>query len=171
MDTYKNLNGFDYMPHYQHYAAVLEAGGWQLSSPEQRYLIDVIRKETAIPAKKINQGHGRRSTKHNIVQPPTPGSQPATPRRNEISQYCSLRITSQEEDLLRSLLGDRDRVVERASSPSIQSPAPARSGHSTSAKEVQESVSTGHAAILIPFSDDEEDQKPYIKEDDDEDER
>ncbi|KAK4506156.1 hypothetical protein PRZ48_004121 [Zasmidium cellare] len=161
MDTYKNGHEFGYMPHYQHYAAVLEAGGLKLSSPEQRYLIDVIRRETRTPAARPTSG--RRSTKY----------KPVVTKREGVAQYCSLRITSQEEDLLRSLLGDRDESAGPSSSPSY--PSPASSGSSQGIpvernQEVQKSHPSGHAAIFIPFSDDDEDVKPWIKKDDDENE-
>lgn len=168
MDVYEKPDDFVYMPHYQHYAAVLEAGGLQLSSPEQRYLISLIRRETRVAPRTASHATARRSIKHNIVSSSSRCHKPVAKKGNEGSRLYGLRTTSQEEDLLRSLLGSRDVKTEEASDSSSQSSSSACSSQdslSPKSGHDPDPISSGHAAIVIPFSNDEDDMKPYITKD------
>lgn len=165
MDPYEKSNDFGYMSHYQHYAAVLKAGGFKLSSPEQQFLISLIRRETRTTTKTATQTTARRSSKHNIVHSSSRRPQPATAKRIEVSQFCRLRVTNQEEDLLHSLLGNRDVESDGVSGPSAQSPPSdcfSQDAQSPETRHDPDPISFGHAAIVIPFSTDEEEPKSYF---------
>lgn len=162
---YEESNDFGYMPHYQHYAAILEAGGLKLSSPEQRYLISLIHRETCTTPKTAIQAASRRSSKHSIVHLASSRPKPVTTKRDEGSRFCGLRTTCQEEDLLLSLLGDHDIETDQRRDSSTQFPRSECSSKDAlfpKTRHDPDPISSEHAAIVIPFSTNEEDQKPYF---------
>lgn len=154
---------FGYMPHYQHYAAVLEAGGLQLSTSEQRYLISLIRGQTRTTPKTTSQGQRRRSSTHRIIHSAPRRPQPVTATCNENSRLCGLRTTDREEDLLYSLVGSRDLETDRVSDSPAGSPASdcsIKDEQSVDTESGAECPSSSYAAIIIPFSTDDDEQKP-----------